>query len=160
MTRRGSSEGRMPSANRSRRARRFGDNRGTITLWMLGLCLMTLFLGGVTFDLWRAFSERRAIAGAADAAAIAGANALDTDHFRSTGEVRLDPALGESLAWDNLKRQTDVRSLVDAIVSATPAAVSVQAIGRVQFTLLKIFMPHEAPFTVTVTATAEPRRSP
>ncbi|MGH9030897.1 MAG: pilus assembly protein TadG-related protein, partial [Acidimicrobiia bacterium] len=48
-----------------------------MTVWMLGLCLMLLLLGGISLDLWRAFSERRALASAADAAAIAGASALD-----------------------------------------------------------------------------------
>lgn len=140
--------------------KRAAEEHGTITLWMLGLCLVTLFIGGVSFDLWRAFSERRALAGMADAAAVAGASGVDTDHFRSTGEVRLDPDLGEALAWDNLKRQTDDRSLVDANVAATATEVTVQTKGRVRFTLLRIFLSGAAPFTVTATATAEPRRSP
>ena len=48
---------------------------GTITLWMLGLCLMLFLLGGISLDLWRAFSERRSLAASADAAAVAGASA-------------------------------------------------------------------------------------
>ena len=35
---------------------------GTITLWILGLCLMLFLLGGISLDLWRSFSERRALA--------------------------------------------------------------------------------------------------
>ena len=48
---------------------------GTITLWILGLCLMLFLLGGISLDLWRSFSERRALAATADAAALAGASA-------------------------------------------------------------------------------------
>ena len=28
-------------------------SRGTITLWLLGLCLMLFALGGISLDLWR-----------------------------------------------------------------------------------------------------------
>jgi Flp pilus assembly protein TadG len=138
---------------------RAGEEHGTITLWVLGMCLMMLFIGGISFDLWRAFSERRALAGMADAAAVAGASGLDADHFRSTGEVRLAPDLSEALAWDNLKQQADYRSLADASVAATTTEVTVQAKERVHFTLLRIFLSRTEPFTVTATATAEPRRS-
>jgi hypothetical protein len=43
----------------TRRRRNVGARResGTITLWMLGLCLMLFLLGGISLDLWRAFSE-------------------------------------------------------------------------------------------------------
>lgn len=140
--------------------KRTGEEQGTITLLMLGLCVMMLFIGGIAFDLWRAFSEHRALASIADAAAVAGANGIDTSQFRSTGQVRLDPALGEAMAWDDLKRQTDVRSLVNADVAATATEVRVQTTGRVHFTLLRIFLSGQDPFTVTATATAEPRRSP
>jgi Flp pilus assembly protein TadG len=61
---------RRPSIGERREA-------GTITLWMLGLCLMLFLLGGISLDLWRAFSERRSLAATADAAAVAGASALD-----------------------------------------------------------------------------------
>jgi Flp pilus assembly protein TadG len=121
---------------------------------------MMLFVGGISIDLWRAFSERRALAGVVDAAAVAGASGIDTDLYRSSGQVRLDAARSEALAWDNLRRQQDTRSLVDATVAATPQNVTVTAIGRVDFTLLRVFLSREEPFRVTVRATAEPRRSP
>lgn len=136
-----------------------GEEHGTITLWVLGMCLMMLFIGGISFDLWRAFSERRAVAGMADAAAVAGASGVDADHFRATGEVRLAPELSEALAWDNLKRQANYPSLAGANVAATTSEVTVEAKERVHFTLLRIFLSGAEPFTVTATATAEPRRS-
>ncbi len=139
---------------------RSADERGTVTLWVLGLCLMMLFVGGIALDLWRAFSERRALAGVVDAAAVAGASGIDTEVYRSTGQLRLDPALSEALAWENLHAQEDIRSLVDAAVEATTGDVSVTAVGRVDFTLLRIFLSREEPFEVRVRATAEPRRSP
>ncbi|MGH9011608.1 MAG: pilus assembly protein TadG-related protein [Acidimicrobiia bacterium] len=133
--------------------------RGSVTLFVLGLCVMMLFVGGISLDLWRAFSERRALASAADAAAVAGASGIDTDVYRTTGKVRLDPSTSEALAWDNLRRQEDIRSLVDATVDATSTDVTVTATGRVDFTLLRIFLSREDPFRVSVRATAEPKRS-
>ena len=140
--------------------RRSADaERGSVALWVLGLCLMMLFVGGIAIDLWRAFSERRALAGVVDAAAVAGASGIDTDHYRASGEVRLDPAASEAIAWDTIRKQEDTRSLVDAAVQATAQDVTVTAIGRVNFTLLRIFLSGEEPFEVTVRAVAEPRRS-
>lgn len=130
-----------------------------MTLWILGLCVMLLFVGGLAIDLWRAFSERLALTNMADAAAIAGSNAVDTDHFRLTGEIRLDPGLAEQLARDNLDAQADRRALLVANAYATPTEVTVTATGRVDFTLLRIFMDDQHPMTVTVSATGDPRRS-
>lgn len=134
--------------------------RGSITLWVLGLCVMMLFLGGISLDLWRAFSERRALAGIVDAAAVAGSNGIDVDYFRRTNELRLDRGLAEQLAAENLEAQGDTRSLVSAEVAVTDTEVTVRATGRVDFTLLRVFMSGEEPFTVSVEATADPRRSP
>jgi Flp pilus assembly protein TadG len=135
------------------------SEQGSVTILVLSVCAMMLFVGGVAFDLWRAFSERRALAGVVDAAAVAGASGIDTDLYRTTGEVRLDRTTSEALAWDNLRHQEDTRSLVDATVDATTNDVTVTAIGRVDFTLLRIFLSGEEPFRVTIRATAEPRRS-
>ncbi|MFI5372728.1 MAG: pilus assembly protein TadG-related protein, partial [Candidatus Eisenbacteria bacterium] len=51
-------------------------SQGTVTLWLLGLCLLLFALGGISLDLWRSFSERRALVATADAAALAGASAV------------------------------------------------------------------------------------
>ncbi len=139
--------------------RRGHDDRGSITLWVLGLTVMMLFIGGIALDLWRAFSERRALAGIADGAAVAGANGVDIEWFRETSGVRLDPALAEQLASDNLLAQLDTRSLVGSEVSATTDDVTVTVTGTVDFTLLRVFMGDDE-FEVTVEATAEPRSTP
>ena len=130
---------------------------GTVTLWALGLCVVLLFVGGFSVDLWRAFSERRALSGMADAAAVAGTSGIDEDAFRH-GTLALDPARAEQLARDSLASQSDRRSFRYAQVSATPSAVTVQTKGSVELTLLRIFL-HGEPLGITVTATAEPRSS-
>jgi Flp pilus assembly protein TadG len=132
---------------------------GTITLWMLGLCLMLFLLGGISLDLWRAFSERRTLAATADAAAIAGASALDEAAYRSTGAVRLVPADAQRRARASLADQLDRRALRDARVDATEDTVMVTVGGSVDFSLLQIVAPGDE-FAITVHATARPQASP
>lgn len=131
---------------------------GWVTLWLLGLAVMLLALGGLSLDLWRAFSERRDLAGAVDAAAAAGASGLDTDRYRTSGEIVLDPATVEALAADNLAAQTDLRSLTHVTIDATPHAVTVTAVGTVELSLTRTLIPL-GPLTIRVDATAEPARS-
>lgn len=135
------------------------DETGAVTLWLLGLCVVLLLVGGLSLDLWRAFSERRALAGAVDAAAVAGASGVDVDTFRATGQVVLDPAAAEDLAAANLAAQTDLAGLAAVDISATPAALTVSATGTVELTLTRVLL-DAAPLTIRVTASAEPSRSP
>jgi Flp pilus assembly protein TadG len=130
---------------------------GTIVLWMLGLCLLLFALGGISLDLWRAFSERRALAATADAAALSGASAIDESRYRQSGEVVLLPARAEALARAGIARQFDHRALRSVDVTAAADAVTVVVHGDVGFTLLGLLQP--GTFPIRVTATATPRRS-
>ena len=145
----------------TRRRPNLGARResGTITLWMLGLCLMLFLLGGISLDLWRAFSERRSLAASADAAAVAGASALDEAAYRSTGAVRLVPEDAQRRAHASLADQLDRRALRDARVEATEDTVMVSVGGSVDFSLLQIVAPGDE-FAITVRATARPQASP
>jgi Flp pilus assembly protein TadG len=135
------------------------DESGTTTLWMLGLCLMLFLLGGISLDLWRAFSERRSLAATADAAAVAGASALDETAYRSSGAVRLMPADARRRAQASLADQLDRRALRDARVEATEEEVTVVVGGAVEFSLLQIVAPGDE-FAVRARATARPQASP
>lgn len=130
-----------------------------MALWLLGLCVVLLFVGGLSLDLWRAFTERRALAVAVDAAAVAGASGIDVDVFRATGAVVLDPAEAEALAAANLAAQSGLGALTGVTVSALPAAITVEATGAVELTLTRMLLDAE-PLPIRVAATAEPHRSP
>ena len=132
---------------------------GTITIWILGLCLMLFLLGGISLDLWRAFSERRALAAAADAAALAGASALDEGVYRQSGSVQLVPADAERRAAASLARQLDRRALTGSTVRATDQLVVVEVTGGVDFSLLQLASPGDS-FDITVRAVARPQASP
>jgi Flp pilus assembly protein TadG len=132
---------------------------GTITLFVLGLCVAVLFLGGLSLDLWRAFSERRELAGTVDAAAVAAASALDEQAFRTDGSVVLLPSAAVAVACDHLRAHADSAEPCLGI-HATPDAVVVTARREVPLTLLRVLLPGQSPLEVEVTARASPRRVP
>jgi hypothetical protein len=132
--------------------------RGTATLFGIGLATLLLFVGGFSLDLWRAHSERRALAELADAAAAAGANGIDTAVYRITGELVLDPGLAEQIAWESIESQTDQGSLSSRPqIIATPDAVVVEVEGLVEMTLLRVLSGGD-PFTIRVRSEAAPMR--
>ncbi len=133
------------------------SEEGSVTIWLLGLCVALFFLGGVALDLRRAFSERRALAGIVDAAATAGASGIDLAEYRRSGDLRLDPELAEGLAGESLTAQGDAGSLEGAQVIATPADVTVAVTGSVDFSLLKILLPSQEPLVIEVSGTVAPR---
>ncbi len=134
------------------------DERGTIVLWLLGVCMLLFALGGISLDLWRGFSARRSLAATADAAALAGASAIDEGAYRGSGVVRLDPALAEARAREHVARQLDRAALRSVEVRADRDAVTVVVRGEVGFTLLGVLDPG-GDLPVRVTATATPRRT-
>lgn len=135
------------------------DERGFLTIWMLGLCLGLLVLGGVSLDLWRVFSERQALAGLADAAALAGSSGLDLNAAHQ-GVVRLDAADAWARADASIAAQPDRGSLVvssvDIVVDGSE--VTVQADGQVHLTLLRLLI-GDRPITLHVSSTAAARGS-
>ena len=65
--------------------------RGSVTLFVLGLTIALMMVGGISLDLWRLLGDQRELTGLADAAAVAATSAIDVESFRLTGEVVLDP---------------------------------------------------------------------
>jgi Flp pilus assembly protein TadG len=112
---------------------------GTVTLWVLGLCVAVLFLGGLSVDLWRAIAVRRELSAMADAAAAAGASGLDEDAVRA-GVVRLDPVRARALALDSLRRNTRAPVLDAMQVDIAGEQVVVTVRDDVPFSLLGVFM--------------------
>ena len=143
-----------PRGSDQRRA----DERGTMTIWILGLCVCVLFFGGIGLDLWRVIELRRSLAASADAAATAGATALDEAALRR-GDTLLLPGTAEDRAARQLDLAPDAERITSARIDATPTQVDVEVVGRVEFSLLAIFV-RDDPVEVHAHATAEPRRSP
>lgn len=131
------------------------DERGWMTLWILGLCVMLLFVGGISLDLWRAFSERRSLAAAADAGARAGASLIDERAYRDRGELTLVAHDAEAKACESVAAQADRRSIRGCTAHAYPDHVDVEVTGRVDLTITKVLRPND-PIEIRVTATATP----
>lgn len=131
---------------------------GAMALWLLGLAVALLAVGGISIDLWRVSAQRRVLAAAVDSAATAGAGVLDIEQLRATDVVQLDP--------HGAKRQAE--AVMDALApagltayaaSATPQSVTVVARGQVPISLLRLVIPDAPPVAVEVEAIAAPRAS-
>jgi len=134
------------------------DERGTVTLWVLGLCVSLLFLGGLCVDLWRAVAERRQLSSMADSAATAAANGVDVGALRA-GTLRLDPDRARAIARASLDRDARSVALDAAEVDVDGNRVSVVLRDHVDFSLLGVFLGGQH-FDVEVRATAAPEERP
>ena len=130
------------------------NERGTVTLWVLGLCVGLMFLAGLSLDLWRAVAVRRELAAMADASATAGANGLDESSLRA-GRVELDPARARTFADSALAAYAGSRRLDATRVDITTGRITVTLHGHVGFSLLGIFMAGQR-FDIEVHASASP----
>ena len=131
---------------------------GMITLWVLGLSVAVLFLGGIGLDFWRAIAVRRQVSVMADAAATAGANGLDEAVLRGGG-LQLDDARVRELVASELAEYPEARKLRVTNVTVIGQRVVVALSEDVHFSLLGIFM-GGGHFTVEAHAIAEPREIP
>ena len=134
------------------------DEHGMITLWILGLTISVMFLGGIGVDLWRAIAVRREVSMMADAAAGAGANGLDENALRG-GSLQLDDARVRELVAAELSEYPGAARLDGEQVTIVGAQVNVALREQVHFSLLGIFM-GRGQFVVQANATAEPRELP
>ena len=132
------------------------SDRGSVTLWMLGLSLLLLLFGGLVIDFWRALALQRELAAIADSASVAAASGIDEEHYRSTGEVLIDPSRAVGLGSAYAAAQ-DV-DLVDVAVSpATDGlSVSVLVVDELELGLMGVFVDQTDPLIVTAEATAIP----
>lgn len=135
------------------------NERGAAMLWVLGLSVIVLFLGGISLDLWRAFEVRQDLAAMADSAAAAGASHIDVDVFRGSGEVLLDMSAAEAAALASIAAQQDAfRVTLEPDISfddsSLPTQISVTLEGELRFTLLKILSLDDDSIPVRATGTA------
>jgi Flp pilus assembly protein TadG len=131
--------------------------RGSITIWVLGLVLLVLALGGLSIDLWRGVVARKAVAAVADAAAVAGASGIDEMVWRA-GDLALDPPRAKALAERVILSEpgaTELRWRIDV----TSSDITVTVERDVDLTLLRIMDPSGGPLVVRVSATARPQVS-
>jgi len=137
---------------------RLRSQAGSVTIWGIGLTLVIAAFAGIVIDTWRVFAVRQDLSGMADAAAIAGATAIDIDYLNETGEVILDGPKAEARALEYLQRQDGWSAEITyAIVAAGDGSeLTVTLDEDVDFTLVGALLPGEEPFHIAVTSLASP----
>ena len=136
------------------------SDRGSVTIWMLGLSVLLLLFGGLALDFWRGLALQRELAAVADSAAIAAASGIDEEYYRTTGEVILDVTRSRALALTSVAGQDVDLSSVSSTTSADLDSVTVIVIARLELGLLGVFVDESEPLTVRASATASPRLVP
>jgi uncharacterized membrane protein len=130
------------------------DDRGSVTIWILGLSMLLLVFGGLALDYWRALAMQRELAAVADSAAVAAASGIDEEFYRETGDVVLEPMRSRGLAEAAVDWQGVEVLAIDVVVA--PTSVTVTLIGEVELGLLGVFVDQSEPLTVRATASATP----
>lgn len=130
------------------------SERGSVTIWVLGLSLLLLVFGGLALDYWRALATQRELASVADSAAIAGASGIDEEVYRNTGQVVLNVGRARGLVFDAVRWQ-DVE-VVAADIVVDPEVVTVTLVAQVDLGLLGVLVADDTPLLVRGTASATP----
>lgn len=136
------------------------SERGSTTIWLLGLALLLLLFGGLGLDFWRGLAMQRELAAVADSAAVAGASGIDEEHYRATGEVVLEPGRAVSLAQTSLAFQDVDLIASEIVVAADGLSIEVMVETLVDPLLIGVFIDDDSPLTVRGSAIAEPRLIP
>jgi hypothetical protein len=132
------------------------SDRGSVTLWVLGLSIMLLAMGGLAVDFWRALALQRELAAVADSMAVAAASGIDEELYRATGAVVVDPGRAESLGSSYAGFQDVDLDVVHVTTAPDGTSVSVLVEGTMELGLLGLFVDETEPLRVRATATATP----
>jgi len=133
-----------------RRVRRStGDDAGQVTPFVVILVVALLALAGLVLDAGLALSAKVQALDAAQAAARAGAQELDLNSYRTTGEARLNPvaAINTAQAWL-------AAAGLNGTVTATTTEVTVTVYRAQPTQLLQLIGVASLNVSATATATA------
>lgn len=111
------------------------SERGTVTVFVVGLTLALMMVAGLVYDGGRILAARRQAHDVADNAARAGAQAVDVDALRAGAPVELDPLAAQVAAEDHLALTGHVGEVsvtgdsVEVTVTITTSMVLLQLAG-------------------------------
>lgn len=135
------------------------SERGSITLWMVGLVMIVFAIGGIALDLWRGLSAHRYVSSTVDAAAVAAGSAIDEERWRADGILVLDPTRVEERVAATIGAQTGAVDLEYGVETAPDGSEArVTASATVDLTLLALLV--EGDLDMSASATVEPTLSP
>ena len=135
------------------------SERGSVTLWMVGMMLVVLVVGGISIDLWRALSAHRAVAAVVDSAAVAAGSGIDELIWRNEGQLVLDSARVEDRVFGSIGSQEGTAFVAVAVATAPDGSeATVTGSTAVKLTLLGLVVGES--IDISATATAQPALSP
>jgi Flp pilus assembly protein TadG len=132
------------------------SERGSVTLWTLGLSVLLLLFGGLMVDFWQALALQRELAAIADSASIAAASGIDEEHYRATGEVMIDPARATGLGTAYVGSQDVALSELAVSIAPDGLSVTIEVTDHLDLGLIGVFIEQQAPFAIRAEATAVP----
>lgn len=135
-----------------RRVERIGDT-GQATVLMLGFVVLAALVVGLIFDVSAILVARQRLQASADAAALAGATAVDEAWVRGEAALILDPSAARSHVLESLARSHVDRQV--AHIGVTGDRVHVGLADDVDLVFLSTF--GVSPQRVEAGATARPR---
>ncbi len=128
--------------------------RGSMTIWAMGMSLLLFAVGFLALDLWSGFSARQEAAAIADSASIAGATALDEAAWR-TGILALNPEAAEERALSAALAHPAWNDTMVVSAAATTGGVTVSVSRTIPFRFISGFVPGRVA-TISVSGYAEP----
>lgn len=135
-----------------------GD-RGSVTLWMVGLVMVVFLVGGIAIDLWRGLTAHRHLASVVDAAAVAAGSGIDEERWRMEGRLVLDPErVGERVAVAVASQPSSATVEMEVVTAADGGQATVTGRTAIDLTLLALVT--EGDLVLSASATASPNLSP
>jgi hypothetical protein len=137
----------VPDAPQPQQRRR---DRGAATIQILGIALIGLLFAAAIYGGSSVFAARSHGYGLAQSAARAGAQQIDLAAYRSTGQIRLDPARAAQAALQFLA----AASATGTVDEVTAVTITVTATSRQATPALRTFGYPAVTVTATASATA------
>lgn len=132
--------------------------RGSVTLWMVGLVMVVLVVGGIAIDLWRGLIAYQHLSSLVDSVAVAAGSGIDESVWRLEGRLVLDPERVRSRVSEAITTQTGLPVAYDVDTAADGSEATVRAWTSVDLTLLRLVS--AGPLEVSARATVTPLLSP
>lgn len=136
--------------------------RGSVLMLLPAGVLVVLLLGAIAFDMSLVFlRQRQASSVAADIANDVATLAVDEQHFRATGEFRLDPARAEAIGLE-LAATSDIAALLrDAqVIVVGDSAVEVRLTAEAAYVFARAIPGAADGAEVVATSTAQAASTP
>lgn len=132
--------------------------RGSITLWMVGMVMVVFAVGGIAIDLWRGVAAHRNVASVVDGAAVAAGSGIDEERWRLGGVLILDSDRVRQQVAAARDVHDDPPVVLEVVTAADGSEATVTGRTTVELTLLGLFT--DGAIEISARATVSPLLSP